>query len=47
MDIDNVLSRIKKLLSMAADVSSPEEAAIAANRAAKLMLQYDVTMAGY
>lgn len=24
MDIDNVLSRIKKLLSMAADVSSPE-----------------------
>lgn len=45
MDLDNVLSRIKKLLNMAADVSSPEEAAIAANRATKLMLQYDVTMA--
>lgn len=45
MDFNDVLARVKKLLNMASDVSSPEEAAIAANRASKLMRQYDLTMA--
>lgn len=37
-----ILERIKKLLAMAADVSSPNEAAIAADRAQKLMQQYNI-----
>ena len=44
-NLDSVLIRIQKLLNMASDTSSPEEAAIAASRATKLMSQYNVTMA--
>ena len=40
---EKVLDRIRKLLSMAADTSSPNEAAIAAGRARKLMDQHQLT----
>jgi hypothetical protein len=43
MKTDKILERIRKLLNMAADTSSPNEAAIAAGRARKLMDQYQVT----
>ena len=42
MNIDKIKSRIRKLLAMANDTSSPNEAAIAADRAAKLMRQYQL-----
>lgn len=38
----NIIDRIRKLLRMAKDVSSPNEAAIAAARARKLMDQYQI-----
>ena len=37
-----ILDRIKKLLRMAGDVSSPNEAAIAARRAERLMAEYNL-----
>lgn len=37
-----ILRRVQQLLAMAADVSSPNEAAIAAERAEKLMRQYNI-----
>jgi len=40
-----ILERIKKLLRMAEDVSSPNEAAIAARRAERLMAEYNLTNA--
>ena len=40
-----ILDRIEKLLRMAADCSSPNEAAIAANRAQKLMEKYQISEA--
>ena len=43
MDNRKVLERIRKLLAMARDVSSPHEAVIAAGRARKLMDQHQVT----
>lgn len=43
MDHDKILDRIRKLLAMANDTSSPNEAAIAAGRARKLMDQYQVS----
>jgi len=42
MSIDKIKDRIKKLLRMAEDTSSPNEAAIAASRAQKLMRQYQL-----
>lgn len=42
---DKVIDRIRKLLNMAADVSSPQEAAIAARRAEALMRQHNVESA--
>lgn len=45
MDRKKILDRIKKLLAMADDASSPNEAAIAARRAKKLMNEYSVTHA--
>jgi hypothetical protein len=39
-----ILERIRRLLDMAADTSSPHEASIAAGRARKLMDQYQVDM---
>lgn len=41
-DIQKIKDRIAKLLAMAADTSSPEEAAIAAGRARKLMDKYQL-----
>ena len=40
-----IIERIRKLLAMAADVSSPNEAAIAAERAAKLMRAHNLESA--
>lgn len=37
-----LIERVRRLLSMAADTSSPHEAAIAASRAAKLMAKYNL-----
>lgn len=45
MSDKRILERVKKLLAMAADTSSPEEAAIAARRASKLMEQHSITQA--
>lgn len=42
---DKILERVRKLLAMANDSSSPNEAAIAANRARKLMDQHGLTQA--
>lgn len=42
-DRNKVMDRIRKLLAMAQDVSSPHEAAIAAGRARKLMDQHQVS----
>lgn len=39
---DKILGRIKKLLAMANDVGSPEEAVIAARRARSMMDKYDI-----
>lgn len=44
-DIEKIKSRIRKLLNMAGDSSSPNEAAIAAERAAKLMRKYQLDQA--
>ena len=44
MKKDKVINRIKKLLAMAGDVSSPNEAAIAASRARKLMDEYQISL---
>lgn len=41
-NLDKIKDRIAKLLRMAEDASSPNEAAIAANRARKLMDQYQL-----
>jgi len=40
-----MMERIRKLLAMAGDVSSPNEAAIAARRAERLMAEYNLTNA--
>lgn len=45
IDLDKIKERIAKLLKMAADASSPNEAAIAAGRARKLMDQYQLAHA--
>lgn len=45
IDRKKILERIKKLLAMADDASSPNEAAIAARRAKKLMDEHNVTHA--
>lgn len=42
-DLDKVIDKIKKLLAMAADTSSPNEALIAAKRARSLMDKYQLT----
>lgn len=42
---DKILDRIRKLLAMAEDSSSPHEAAIAATRATKLMQQHNLNSA--
>jgi hypothetical protein len=42
---DKILDRIRKLLAMAEDSSSPHEAAIAATRASKLMQKYNLDSA--
>jgi len=42
INLDKIKDRIAKLLRMAEDASSPHEAAIAANRARKLMDQYQL-----
>ena len=44
MDIDKIKERIQKLLAMANDASSPNEAAIAASRVQKLMAKYNLEM---
>ena len=44
-DKSKIISRIQKLLSMAKDNSSPQEAAIAAGRAAKLLQKHNLTHA--
>ncbi len=41
---DKIIERIRQLLSMAADTSSPHEASIAAGRARKLMDQHQVEL---
>ena len=41
-DLDKITERVRKLLAMSEDTSSPHEAAIAARRAAKLMQQYNI-----
>jgi hypothetical protein len=43
IDIEKIKDRIAKLLAMAADASSPNEAAIAAGRARSLMDKYQVS----
>lgn len=45
MDINKIKDRIKKLLAMAGDTSSPYETAIAASRVQKLMAEYNLEMA--
>lgn len=45
MELDKVRARIQKLLAMAQDSSSPNEAAIAAERVQKLMAKYNLDMA--
>lgn len=45
VDIKKIITRIRKLLAMAGDQSSQNEAAIAASRAAKLMADYNLAMA--
>lgn len=45
MELDKIIDRIRKLLRMAADTSSPNEAAIAAGRARKLMDQHQISLA--
>lgn len=45
MDNKKIIDRIRKLLTMSKDSSSPNEAAIAAGRAAKLMQQYNLETA--
>lgn len=42
MDHAKIVERVRKLLAMAADTSSPEEAAIAARRAASLMEKHAI-----
>ncbi len=42
---ESVVKRIKKLLALSQDVSSPHEAAIAATRVNKLMAEYNIDMA--
>lgn len=42
MNIDKIRERIKKLLKLSSDTSSPEEAAIAADRAARLMRKHQI-----
>ena len=42
MEFEKIKNRIRKLLNMADDTSSPNEAAIAAERARKLMEQYQI-----
>ena len=42
MDNTKIIDRIRKLLAMSEDTGSPNEAAIAAGRAAKLMQQYNL-----
>ncbi len=44
MDIQKIKDRIQKLLAMANDSSSPNEAAIAASRVQKLMAKYNLEM---
>lgn len=44
-DRSEILDKIRKLLAMAGDVGSPNEAAIAARMAAKLMREYEITHA--
>ncbi len=41
-DTDKIVERVRKLLAMSEDTSSPHEAAIAAKRAAHLMQQYNI-----
>lgn len=41
-NLDRIKDRIRKLLNMAADTSSPNEAAIAAERATKLLRKYQL-----
>lgn len=43
-DIEKILDKIRKLLRMAADTSSPNEAAIAAGQARRLMDKHQVTL---
>lgn len=43
MNNEKIIDRIRKLLAMANDTSSPNEAAIAAGRARKLMDEYQIT----
>lgn len=43
-DIEKILETIRKLLRMAGDAGSPNEAAIAAGRARKLMDKYRVSL---
>jgi hypothetical protein len=43
MNNDKIMQRIRNLLAMAGDTSSPHEAAIAARRARKLMDEYQVS----
>ncbi len=45
MNIQKIKERIKKLLAMSQDSSSPHEAAIAAGRVQKLMADYNLEMA--
>ncbi len=40
-----IIERVRKLLSMAVDTSSPHEAAIAASRARKLMDKHQIDLA--
>lgn len=44
MERHKLIARLKKLLAMAQDSSSPAEAAIAARRMEALMIEYDVTL---
>lgn len=44
MELDKIIDRIRKLLRMAADTSSLNEAAIAAGRARKLMDQHQISL---
>lgn len=44
INVEHILNKIRKLLSMASDVGSPNEAAIAAGQARKLMDKYQVSL---